>query len=453
MTSTLVVRPSPAVRMLSSRPGSARRSGLPVGWPFYAMFYGYPLWWLLGLQAFIWPILAAPMLSYLLRSGRVRVPRGFGLWLAFLLWVAASAVQLDSPHRYLSFAYRGVLYLAATVLLLYLFTISDRLSVRRLVLPVAFLCASTIAGGYLAYALPHTQFNSPLGSALPHGLASNPFIYSLVHIHFAFVTKLLGFSIPRSVAPFNYTNEWGSNLAILIPLAVYAIPHVRRRTWRVALQVLLVASVVPIITSINRGLWLSLGVGVLYVIVRLGLRGRVRLLAATVLALALATSAIVFTPLAGVVSARFQHSNTSARASLYQQATDSVLSSPVLGHGAPLTNEEATGGPSVGTHGQLWTLLVSQGFPGAALFIAFFLAMLLTTWRVSTRGLWAHASIVVALTQLPFYNLLPVQIFTVAVAVVVCWRDVLETRTVTAQSVERRVSFAPAGLVQPAAAT
>lgn len=436
MSATLVAEPATATARPAPRPRGGAR--LPLAWPFYAMFYGYPLWWLLGLQAFIWPILAAPMLFYLLRSGSVRAPRGFGLWLAFILWMAASAVQLNSPHRYLAFAYRGALYLSATIMLLYLFTVYDRLSLRRLALPVGFLCAAAIVGGYLAYLLPHTQFRSPLEVALPHPIATNAFIYSLVRIRFAYVTHLLGFNIPRSVAPFNYTNEWGSNLAILVPLGVYAVAHVRRRLWRVSLQVLLVASVVPIITSINRGLWLSLTAGVLYVIIRLGLRGRIRLLGGTLLVIAVAMAAIVFTPLANVVTARFHHTNTQTRASLYQQATDSVLSSPILGHGAPLANEETTSGPSVGTHGQLWTLLVSQGFPGAALFVGFYVAMLLKTWRVSSRGLWAHAAIVVALAQLPFYNLLPVQIFVIAVAIVLCWRDVLETRTVTAQAVERR---------------
>ena len=446
MTATLVAGPAAATARPAPRPRSGAR--LPLGWPIYAMFYGYPLWWLLGLQAFIWPILSAPMLFYLLRSRSVRAPRGFGLWLAFILWMMASAVQLDSPHRYLSFAYRGALYLSATITLLYLFSIFDRLSLRRLALPVGFLCAAVIVGGYLAYLLPHTQFRSPLEVALPHRIANNAFIYSLVRIRFADVTHLLGFSIPRSMALFNYTNEWGSNVAILVPLGVYAVAHVRRRLWRVCLQVLLVASVVPIITSINRGLWLSLAVGVLYVIVRLGLRGRVRLLAGTLLVVAVAMAAIVFTPLANVVTARFHHTNTQARASLYQQATDSVLSSPILGHGAPLANEETTSGPSVGTHGQLWTLLVSQGVPGAALFIGFYVAILLSTWRVSSRGLWAHAAIVVALAQLPFYNLLPVQIFTIAVAIVLCWRDVLETRTLTAGGLERRSPTRSAGAVQ-----
>lgn len=458
MTST-VESAGATLPMMQDRPLGRSVSRLPVGWPFYAMFYGYPLWWVLGLQAFIWPILAAPMLLYLLRTGQVRAPRGFGLWLAFLLWMVASAVQLDNSHRYLSFAYRGVLYLSATVVLLYLFAISHRLTLRRIALPLGFLCAATIVGGYLAYFLPHTQFRSPVEILLPGRIATNSLIFSLVHTQFADVTKLLGFSIPRSQAPFNYTNEWGSNLAILIPLGVYSLSHVRRRVWRVCLQVLLLASVVPIITSINRGLWLSLGVGLLYVVVRLGLRGRVRLLAGTLLVLALATSAIVFSPLATVVSARFTHSNTQGRASLYQQATDSVLTSPVLGHGAPLANEEATAGtalPSVGTHGQLWTLLVSQGFPGTVLFIGFYVAMFLTTWRVSNRGLWAHAAILIVLTQFPFYNLLPVQIFTVAVAIVLCWRDVVETRTVTAHDVQHKALLSrrrPESLVERAATT
>ena len=59
---------------------------LPYGWPIYALCYGYPLWWVLGLAEFIWPILGFIMLvSLTMRRDTIRVPKGFGAYVLFLL--------------------------------------------------------------------------------------------------------------------------------------------------------------------------------------------------------------------------------------------------------------------------------------------------------------------------------------------------------------------------------
>ena len=65
-----------------ARPGGAR---LPYGWPLYAIFVLFPLWWILGAASLIWPLMAVPMALSLLARERVRVPRGFGLYLLFFL--------------------------------------------------------------------------------------------------------------------------------------------------------------------------------------------------------------------------------------------------------------------------------------------------------------------------------------------------------------------------------
>jgi hypothetical protein len=82
---------------------AGRRPGLPEGWPVLALFGAFPLWWALGLSSVIWILLAVPMLARLLARGRMRVPRGFGLWLAFLFWMLASATQLEEARRWYAF--------------------------------------------------------------------------------------------------------------------------------------------------------------------------------------------------------------------------------------------------------------------------------------------------------------------------------------------------------------
>ncbi|WP_158068393.1 hypothetical protein [Serinicoccus sp. CNJ-927] len=91
-------------------------------WPATVLLIGYPVWWITGLVDFSWIIFGAIQMLYLLRLGTGRGPRGFGVWLAFLVWMTLSVTQLDTFGRLIGFTYRWALYLAATALFLYIFT-------------------------------------------------------------------------------------------------------------------------------------------------------------------------------------------------------------------------------------------------------------------------------------------------------------------------------------------
>jgi hypothetical protein len=83
--------------------------------------------------------------------------------------------------------------------------------------------------------------------------------------------------------------------------------------------------------------------------------------------------------------------------------------------------------PPIGTQGQLWMVLYSNGYPATAFFIGFYLAVLWQTRRPrSIAGIWLHAVPVVALAQIIVYGWLPVELYVVmAVAALAyrrCWR-------------------------------
>ena len=80
-------------------PASGRRHHppllLPYGWPIYTLCYGFPIWWVLGLAEFIWPILGfAMLLSLTMRREKIRVPKGIGAYVLFLMWAAVSVIGL-----------------------------------------------------------------------------------------------------------------------------------------------------------------------------------------------------------------------------------------------------------------------------------------------------------------------------------------------------------------------
>jgi O-antigen ligase len=148
---------------------------------------------------------------------------------------------------------------------------------------------------------------------------------------------------------------------------------------------------VPIVYSLNRGLWIGLGLACLYLIVRVGGRTRFALCAAA------ATGALVFTlsPLASLVGQRLDnpHSND-IRAFTVSATLAAGAHSPIIGYGNTrnamgnhLTittgKTEWCGGcghPPLGSDGQLWLLIITQGFAGAALYVAFFLGAIRRHW-------------------------------------------------------------------------
>jgi hypothetical protein len=405
---------------------------LPVTWPLVVLFVAFPVWWVLGISSFTWPIVAVPMLVALIWRRRTRAPVATALWLAFTSWVLLSGLQLESGTKITTFTYRLALYAGAGILFLYVYNLprSGRLDIKVLRILTVFWMIVVI-GGYAGILVGAHTFVPPFDHLLPHGLRNQPFVQELVQPVFAEVEGFLGYPVPRPAAPFTYTNEWGGNIAALTPVAFAAVAAAGPGLRRKVIIAVLVASVVPMIFSLNRGMFLSLGGGILYVTVRLALRSRVGVLASLLGVTALIVTIVILTPLGHLVAANFSsthgHSNTT-RLSVSQQAIEGVNQSPVFGHGEPQAVAGPYATPAIGSQGQLWTVLYSNGYPATAFYIAFFLAVLWQTRRArGTVGLWLHAVPLVALTQIAVYGWLPVELQVVMVAAALayrrCWRS------------------------------
>ena len=412
--------------MESAIPGRIAGPRLPKAWPIYALFVGFPLWWVLGMGAFIWPVLAVPMLASLLMRQRMRVPRGFGIWLLFLVWMVGSGSQLDESTRGLVFAYRASLYASATILFLYVYNSSEReLPTRWLMFALGMFWAAVVAGGYLGVLVPEGSFTSIVERIMPNRFLSNEWFFQLVHPSFAQIHTFLGYPVGRPAAPFVYTNEWGANMGLLTPLVIASWSFLRRASWRAFTIGLLVASVVPMVMSLNRGLWLSLGLGLLYASWRFALWGRARAFGGIVTLIAVIGLLVAFTPLRQLVADRLitGHSNV-ARLTLAAEAGEGVLQAPILGYGSPRPSAENPNLPSVGTQGQLWLVLFSHGIPGALFYVGWFAFACWSTRNGGSRArFWSHVMLVILLLQMPFYGALPSQIHIVMLATAVAMRE------------------------------
>lgn len=377
---------------------------LPTGWPLALGFIGYPLLWAAGLAPLVWPMAAIPMALHLARRRGLVAPRGFGVWLLMLLWMCVSATQLPSVGAAIAFSYRLSLYLAATLVLVYAYNLPATYTLERGRALLRYTFAAVTLGGFLALLVPATVLPSLVLQVLPGGLFDDEFVRVLFTPSVAQVQTFLGFDLPRPSAPFEYTNTWGAAYALLLPWVLADVLEpgpVRRR--RGAL-VLLLASLVPAVVSVNRAMWFSIAAALLVLFVsnhdprvRRAVRGAVVVILLLVLVAAVS-------PVGTLVQDRLTtpHSNN-ARLDVASGTAEALVESPWLGFGGPRAYEGPGIRPALGTQGQLWLVTFSHGIPALAAYLAFF-ALMWQRLRSSPQRTWARMMLVAMVVHLPFYN-------------------------------------------------
>lgn len=418
----------------------------------------YPLWWMLGLGVLIFPIAAVPMAVSLTRqhlasrrgtAPPVRLPPGFVLWLVFCAVVVfgmaalnaepAGAVAGGFADRIVGVGFRLVQYLSLTILFLYAGNLPlQRISQRLLTGLLAWLFLVTVAGGLLGTFAGHLEFTSPVEMLLPHGLTSRGFVRSLVHPHAAQIMDLVGDPKPRPAAPWGYTNTWGNNFCLLVGWFIIWGYH-RTRAAKLATVLVLALALIPVVYSLNRGLWIGLGVAVAYVALRQALAGRARPLIVALLAAGAVAAATVATPLGDIVQRRLDNGKSNGvRMFLTERALTGMQESPVLGFGSTRNTMggrqsitvgesescERCGNFTIGGNGQLWQLLFAHGLVGTLAYFGFFGYGL---WRFrrdrSPIGLAAATAIVGSFAAALWYNSLVTPLAFTFLAYVLLWRN------------------------------
>jgi hypothetical protein len=411
-----------------------RYARLPYGWPLYAAFGLFPVWYLLGFGALIWFFLALPMTFSLVGRSNVRVPKGFGLYLLFFIWMMATIIQLQGSglDRIFGFLYRAGLYYSAGVWCLYIYNAPKRLLPTRTILKVmTVMWIVVVVGGWLGIVAPNMQFHTVAESLMPHGLLNNDLVYTLVHPKVADVQTFLGYPVPRPQAPFDFSNNWGGNFALLLPFVCAFWAQLSTLARRNLLRLVAVASMIPVIFSLNRTLWLCLIVTLVYGGARFAVRGRKGLFQAICAVAIVGYILFNFGPTGQLIAdrAKTPHSNQ-GRSILANEAADSVEKSPLLGYGGPKPSVVNPNLPPVGTQGQFWLVFFSHGVPGALFFVSFYVYATWRTRRVKTAAaLWCHIVLLLAVIQMPFYGLLHMQVHILAIAFALACREMIDPDT------------------------
>ncbi|WP_299520869.1 hypothetical protein [uncultured Serinicoccus sp.] len=408
---------------------AVRRRRPPID-PLVIAFVGAPVWWLLGLFQAMFFVAAAMMVLKLARMRDVLLPRLMAVWLIYLLWVlggvltlqvdAPGAVPGESMGRYLTFSYRYVWLVAGAVFLLYIANTPRSLASETIRRALSWFFVVLVGGGLLGLLLPTVDFPSLLEALLPRRVAQIPLAQEIIHPSTAQVQSILGEPQPRPSAPFPYTNEWGMAMAVTLPFFVYTWWRIGPRR-RVAMIIILAISAVPIVDSLNRGLWLSLAIVAVFVALRSAFLGSPRTFF-VFLALGVVTALVLVTsPLGTTVQERFAtpHSDE-GRAELSLHTVNSALEgSPVIGFGttrdvAGNFNSIAGGAsvvcpgcepPPMGTHGQAWFLIFTTGIGGLLLYLTLVGGYFVRHLRSRAPDAGPPlAALLTALVTMPIYN-------------------------------------------------
>lgn len=431
---------------------------LPAGWPLIALFAGFPLWWAFGLSTFIFIILAVPMAAVLIRRTRLRAPRGFGVWLLFLAWMLAGVTMLfvDAPGaepggggagRLMVFGLRAAMYLSATVIMLYVLNQRQRdLPTDRVVGLLGFMFVVTTFGGLLGVVAPNFEFTSPMEFLLPGAIAENEYVKGMIHPAAASVQSVLGYEQSRPTAPFSFSNSWGANLSLYLPFFLLSW-FGRNAGWRrLVAPFVLLAAVVPTVYSLNRALWIALGLGVVYLAIRLAMLGRILLLQVMAGGAVFAAFAFFLSPLAGIFVERLEapHSNDRRLQLAFETIRSVATGSPILGYGSTRDVQgnfaSVAGGatpdcpacavPPLGTQGLLWMVVFSTGLVGFALFCAFFVRRFFAHWTdPSPLAIAVTCTLLFFAIELPFYDTLGAPMVTVMIGLGLLARRELATET------------------------
>ncbi|MFP3962905.1 hypothetical protein SMC26_11345 [Actinomadura fulvescens] len=415
------------------------------------IFVGFPVWWVLGLGTFIFLLMTVPMTLYLYRHrADLVVPRGFGLWLFFLVWVllgvgvlwaqAPGAALGGGMGRLLVFSWRVAWYVAATVVLLFIGNLRERdLPAERVARLLGLMFVFTTIGGLVGSFFPTLELTSPMEMLLPGGLAKNEFMADWIHPKVASVESILGFEQARPMAPFPYANTWGSAYAFFLPFFIMTWLVRGSRARRVAGGVVLLVSLWPVVYSLNRGLWLALALMALFGIAKILANGDLSTVRRTVTAMLAGAVLIAASPLPGMVQARLDNPHSNNRRGLLASQTvrSAMTGSPIVGFGSTrdvqgnLTSVaggdrpgcRACGAPPLGTQGHIWLLIFATGLVGTVTFLLFFGLFFFRHWRSRMPYCLAGCAVLISFGLFVLtYDLVEVPLFTVMIAVALMWR-------------------------------
>ncbi|MCP5031432.1 MAG: O-antigen ligase family protein [Actinomycetia bacterium] len=382
---------------------------------------GYPVAWAIGLGPAVFMIAACFMAIWLIRHRPLMVPNGTIMLALFLVLVLASSIEVNSPGRIGVWVLRTGWYASGLITWMFLARQTSPRARRLIVYSLLATWFMTLFGGLASFVVPDLSWRTPLSSILPNVIATDQFVKDLIEPRVAEVqTFFPDIRLNRPAAPYAYTNAWGSSMALLTPFVIAFLHDRRLRVSRPLVVVALLLSAIPFYYALNRGAWLTLGIGLVYGLVRYAAIRR-RFLP-IVLLVGLGVVSLLAVTATGVTSAAMEQLDTrtadsnDTRVSIYAETIRYSADSPLIGFGTPRPNPSKPSGPPLGTHGQLWAIMFAHGYVAVVLYVGFFIGAFLRARGRDPVTHWAKVSLAIGILQVPIYGHLPTQLFVMVVA-------------------------------------
>ncbi len=400
------------------------------GWPFLMPFVGYLGAWVLGIGDMVWPIAALAAVIALQGVRGLRMPPLGFVWLLFLVWIVASLAMVDTSGRMVGAIYRLIMIWAAGALGFYVYHARRALTTRAVLTSMTVFLACTTIGGYVAMAAPLLVFKTPMAYLLPDALLNNELVREMaIRRTTQWNPDTWVVQEPRPSAPFLYSNTWGNVYSFALPLA---LAHLRlewalRSRWRWIVLLVCLSSVVPAVATLNRGMFVGLGIVAAWVGFQYLRVGKWLPVLTGLFVALLGFVAWMLSPASDSLLARVETTNsTEDRFTLYVMTLAEVAKSPLFGYGAPRPSADGWL-PAMGTQGHFWTVVFSYGFVGLALFLGFFVwAFGKAINRFDLLGAILGGLMLATLIESLFYGLMTGMMVALPMAAMILRRDRIE---------------------------
>jgi O-antigen ligase len=305
----------------------------------------------------------------------------------------------------LAYFWRFTFLISATVVFIYVSnswnaTLSFRFAVAAMTYWFMISCM-----GIFGIANPLLYFESPMTALVPEWLEENRFVRNAIIIRRYAAIDSTG--VPRPRAGFPYANTWGSTFALLVPFVGIAYVMAKHLWQKGLIAAMLALSALPLVFSLNRGAWLSLSVGVVYAMAFALREKHLEVAWSAMIATLMIVGMVLLTPLQAAMTADLdgKSGSNTTRLTLYKKTVTASLEAPFFGHGTPqprLGDDK----PSAGTHGHVWLVLISQGYPGLIFFLGWLAYLAHSTRNPATpAACWYHVVVLIGGMQIFFYEL------------------------------------------------
>lgn len=341
-----------------------------------------PLWYILGIDQIIWPILAffltLKILLLKINKKQFIIPNHafFKAAILFLITYIISGVFVYLLNLEYKLYFKNLmLYYAGFIFLVSIINFTSKGETLKLIKVLCFIGIGSVIINLMAMAgVLQYDFKGFVTHIMPDSLSKSEYIEQITHKYPFEIKDIfynLGFSInPRPRSIFITANFFAGFLLMLLFLILYFFFITKHMLKKVLLLVFLILSFFSLFTTLSKSALLGLIGGMIWLLYK----QRVHLSAKILIIISLTILTLFITYFLGMNEAFIQRlttGSTARRLIIYNETFHEILRYPIFGHGTVMRFPDD---PNIdmGSHSTILHIAFSQGILG----LIFYLVMI-----------------------------------------------------------------------------